>query len=429
MSKDPSLLDFWNRSAHGPEWPEVNPNFRPAKHDHGVAFFAPWEEVFAGFPEHARRCAVSLASTGIPLHLRSAGRGAQFQLAKDVEQARAYDAMRDELKPLLDASIRQYDAEIWQVIGTEESIHRLGSLRHHWMTEAETRSILSRRVVSTVFERDRITDSSAEALRNVAQVWVANAEDKRMLARHRVERVHVIPVPYYPNDPLLSLAGRPRRPGVPRFYHIGKWEPRKEQRNILLCFLRAFRPGEAQLYIKTSSQSPDFGDYPRTPDQAIDEALGDNQVKKQGWNLDRVNRDIFRIRHRLSSGRILALHKQCDVYVTLSRGEGFDMPAFDAKLAGNLMVYTPSGGPQDFAHPADFTVLVTDRVPCHPWYRWPKDARYIDYDLEDAVACLRAAADMVHKNIARTTNDHLQSFRADVVGQKMRKLIDEVRGA
>lgn len=94
-----------------------------------------------------------------------------------------------------------------------------------------------------------------------------------------------------------------------------------------------------------------------------------------------------------------------------------DMPALDAKLSGNLLVYTPSGGPQDFAAVEDIEVEATGRIPCHPFYRWPSGSTYLDYDIEAAVAAMREAAEAVSKRSPAPPS--LRSFSSEEVGKRM----------
>jgi hypothetical protein len=423
----PAWLDYWNRHPHDPSFPPFNANWTKSDHAHGVGFYAPWEEVDAGFPEHARRCAVALAATGIPLHLRSLTGGMQFHTAKDPEAAKGALEMKRRLEPLLTASIKTYDVDIFQVIGEETGLFRLAAPTHPFLDARELGLIYARRIVSTVFERDRVSPSVAGCLRAVGGVWVANHQDRRMLLGQGLDesKVVVIPVPFFPGDPHLGLEARPRLAGPVRFYHIGKWEPRKAQHRIVGAFLMAFRPGEAKLYLKTSLSGVAGQSYPGSAPASLKEWLADARVAAMGWTFEEANKHLFIINRRLTPEQMLALHRQSDVYVTLSHGEGFDMPAFDAKLAGNLMVYTPSGGPQDFAGDADERVEPTSSIPCDPFYGWG-DARYLDYDIEAAVAALRAAKHKIEAGERRRGVD-LSAFGAAAVGARMRAAVEALR--
>jgi hypothetical protein len=416
--------------------PAFHPGWREAEHEQGVAYICPWEDPYAGFPEHARRCARALDDAGIHVQIRSVDPSIQWHMYFEVGGAEKLD-LREQYGDLLGNTFKSTIAEVYQIVPSDELLQKLTTSR--WVDAKHLEAINRFRIISCVFERDRISDYAVKAFSRVAQVWVANEKDKAMLERCGVERVAVVPIPYYPDDPLLQLQGQPRQPGPVRFYHIGKWEPRKAHHEMLGAFLMAFEPGEAKLYFKTSTKAPNYPEYekgydseqvvspyPVGPEQSVHRWVSDERVAANGWTIELVNQDIHLIKRRVPAAQIRQLHKLGDVYLTLSRGEGFDMPAYDAKLAGNRLIFTPSGGPQDYATAgSDLMVDAQGDVPCHPFYRW-EGARYLDWRYDDAVACLRFARDRVLSGKYTDFEPVPPGFTAKEVGTKMRKLVDEV---
>ncbi len=408
----------------------TNKEGTPAEHELGVQYQAPWEIPADGFAEHARRCARALAMTGCPVHLRS-GRPIVLDPTDEME------AIQRQYRDLVHASIGRYSAQVHQLVPTEGILQRItmptAAAIRGGMSAEQMRLVNSFRVLSTVWEREPLPAYDAEALSRVGQAWVACQANARMLIEAGVpaEKVRVVPIPFLPDDPHLALRGRKRRPGPVRFYNIGKWEPRKEQDRVLGAFMMAFRPGEATLIMKTSRSAPNFGgSYPKSPSESVQRWMVDERVKQNGWTADNVNKHIFLIQEVISEERMVALHAMGDVYVSLSRGEGFDMPAYDAKLSGNRMVYTPSGGPQDFAQGSDFPVPKTGTVPCHPFYGWGT-GRYLDYDLGDAAKALQLAHGAVRLgpiDEAEEINALRRRFSAEAVGRSMIQNLTEVVG-
>jgi hypothetical protein len=89
------------------------------------------------------------------------------------------------------------------------------------------------------------------------------------------------------------------------------------------------------------------------------------------------------------------------------------------------MVYTPSGGPQDYASPRDICVARTGAVPTDPFYGW--GSTYLDYDMEQAAAALR----MAHDHVMRPPREpesaqHLSAFQSRRVGAAMADAIAQV---
>jgi hypothetical protein len=420
-SEKRSIADYQGYGDFDESAAPFHPGWREAEHEEGVAYICPWEDPYAGFPEHSRRCARALDDAGVHVQLRSVDPSIQWHMFFEVGGADKLD-LRGEYNDLLSNTFKKLMAEVYQIVPNDELLQKVTTSR--WLDDKQVEQVNRFRIISCVFERDRISEYATKAFNRVGMVWVANEQDKAMLKRCGVERVAVVPIPHFPEDPLLRMQGRERRPGPVRFYHIGKWEPRKAHHEMLGAFLMAFKPGEAKLYFKTSTKAPDFDDYPSSPDESVHRWSKDERVVTNGWTIELANQDIHLIRQRVPPERIQLLHNMGDVYLSLSRGEGFDMPAYDARLAGNMLVYTPSGGPQDYAADNDLIVAPCGDVPCHPFYRWG-DARYLDWDYPAAVAAMRRARVLILSG--RWRHESLRpSFGAAGVGHRMRNRIDEV---
>lgn len=428
-----SIADYQDVSIMGDEGgpTRAEENWREAEFETGIEYIAPWEDPYGGFPKHARRCARSLDNFELtldhkrwPVKLRSFDPKSQWRMHFEVGGQDKVD-LRKKYDDLLTRTLKAPAVQVYQVVPIDSSIRQIVS--HAYMDPSHLAVVNQFRVISCVFERDRISSEMANWLNQVGQVWVASVADQVMLHQHGVKRVRVVPIPYFEDDPLVALRGRERLPGPVRFYHIGKWEPRKAHHEMVGAFLHAFEPGQAKLYLKTSGTAPDFQGYPKGPEQSVHLWCQDEVLKKKGWTVEKVNQNVHFIRRRLSDEEIRKLHAMGDIYLSLSRGEGFDMPAYDAKIAGNLMVYTPSGGPQDFAHYTDVRVKTSGHCPCHSWYGWGEGAQYLDWKMEDAVEGLQTAWRYIKQGYPRGHVD--DRFLSHHVAQKMSQYVREVAEA
>ena len=434
-----TLLDFLE-SRGAPADTAAVKGFREgvrAEHPLGVLYQGPWEEPGDGFQEHVRRVARAIQMAGCPVHLRSLLPSIRFGLSPAAEEViEAHD-------DLAQASIQAYGVSVHQVVPRTELLERLMTPSQSAMRILSEDDILRmnrHKVIYTVWERSPVPEPAVRALNAAGQAWVACQANAKMLEACGVEadKIRVVPIPYFDADPLLALEGRKRLGGVVRFYHIGKWEPRKDQHRILGAFLRAFKKGEAELYLKTSKFAPKTAGYPQGAVASLLQWLKDPLVQENGWSfafdektppadigkeLGYAGIKIYEA--MLTTAQIQALHRIGDVYVSLSHGEGFDMPAFDAKLAGNLLVYTPSGGPQDFAGELDERIAPSGEIATHPIYGWPAGSTYLDYELDDAVAALRRARETVLKK-GRVRGMDITSFRAASVGKRALGYLKEI---
>lgn len=390
---------------------EASKDGRSADFEKGVVLKGPWETYADGFSEHVRRNARALALGGVPVALRSVLPKLRSPVGEELTIDRDY-------ADLLTRTVGSVEAQIIQVVPTDGSL--FAHVMHRYYSVQELAFINSRKVLYCVWERFAgLQSDDLAALKTVGQVWVGCNATAEFLKNEGVpeDKVFVFGCPYLPSDPIRAARGPKRKSDRPTFYHLGKWEPRKEQRNILGAFLCAFRPGEARLLIKTSEKAPFFDGYPPNIQISLSDWLADDRVKANGWSVTNVGKDVLAVTHRLSQDEVARLHHAGDCYVSLARGEGFDMPAFDAKLMGNLMLYTPSGGPQDFAHPEDVRVEPKGLVDAHPFYRWVPGSQYLDYEFEAAVEGYRKAAQKIRSGVS--ADQDLSSFSAEEIGAKM----------
>lgn len=409
-----TILDYSGHSeeARASADPNAKPykEGRPAEHEVGVQWIGPWEQRYDGFAKHTRLSARAVASAGVPVHLR----GLDPKESNDeVSQEEVYD--------LLTASIRNYEIRVVQIVPDVQAVGRW--VFHKGLNEDDSAARNRATIMYTVWERENIDPSIVAMMSRAGQLWVACERNARALVASgaNAESVHVVPVPFLPSDPAVALQTRARFPGVHRFLHIGKWEPRKAQDKLLHGFMLAFSPGEAELIIKTSKFAPAFSGYPADPANAIEHALYDEGVKARGWTKANVSPSIRMVRDSLTDSQIVSLHNWADTYCTVSHGEGFDMPAFTAALAGRRLVYTQSGGPEDFVCNDDILVEPTGSEPVDPWYDWEPSATWTAVDVNNIADALRRAVGTGTNRVKRD----LSRFTLESVGRQMRDLLEK----
>lgn len=243
-------------------------------------------------------------------------------------------------------------------------------------------------VFHTMFERTDFDPAIAHSLNMLDGVWVPCSANADELRRIGVDNVRHFPVPHFESDRHLRL---PPPKENRAFYWIGSWSPHKSPDNLIRAFMRAFRPGEARLLIKRQYVHKSMP----TPEKVAEEGFGQN-----GWDLSNWQAHItIESRTFSAADMVEKIHGAGDVYVSASRGEGFDMPAYAAKLAGRRVITTDSGGPRDFLGERDVLIRKTGVVRVHRDYAvhgWEPTSTYADYLLDDLVkAMLRVRAEPV----------------------------------
>lgn len=118
-----------------------------------------------------------------------------------------------------------------------------------------------------------------------------------------------------------------------RFYYVGAWTSRKNPTGLLRAFCHEFaRADNVELRIHSYGAS----------EQAIAAAIGHMGIQQA--DLPRLSFST----QRLTDEQLANLHTWGDCFVTATRGEGWNLPCFDAMRRGNMIVTPGSLGSDDY---------------------------------------------------------------------------------
>lgn len=241
----------------------------------------------------------------------------------------------------------------------------------------------------TVWDTDRIPGHWAGCLEEADLVVVPSRFSADAVARSRVGTpVEVVPHAVAPAG-VEGPEGWPRIPDdVFVFYTIGEWTERKALEKTVEAYARAFTAEDpVVLVVKTSpGVGGVFGRSPRRAGEGT-----------SAWALARTLRShpdhpaIELITRPLGHAEIGAMHRRGDCYVSLCRGEGFGLGAFDAAARGKPVVMTGFGGQLEFLRASPYLVDF-DLVPVHDPAGFPSyapDQRWAEPDVDHGAALLR----------------------------------------
>jgi glycosyltransferase involved in cell wall biosynthesis len=178
-------------------------------------------------------------------------------------------------------------------------------------------------------EWSRYPSGWVDRLNGFDAVWTAS----RFVARALRDSGVTAPLAFVP--PALDLEAVPQKSGWAtdgpfRFLACGEPHFRKGFHLLIAGFMQAFpTAGEATLTIKTSAGCP--------------------------WESPRA--DIRILARNLSRGTLLSMYREFDAYVSASLGEGLDLPAAEAVLAGLPVVMSRWGGHADLLKPGAYVEL------------------------------------------------------------------------
>lgn len=274
-----------------------------------------------------------------------------------------------------------------------------------------------KRAFQSVFERQYVEPDLAKLLDSLDGVWVQCEANQRVLEKAGVRNVKLIQFPWFDDDPHLKLEPPKEHK---RFYWIGRFEPRKAPDNLIKAFMRAFKPGEAHLTLKLSPYR--FPNYVSPNEvmltELLDQKEGLHPVDNK-WSRKTMSENISIVTGRLSAAEMVELHASNDVYVSASRGEGLDLPAYAAKLSGRTLLLTDSGGPMDFMTEGDVLVPQRGTVRADPAYKWGPGACYSDYDVGELTEAFRQVREGKPSGVRVPS-----SFHVNVAAQKFKGWVD-----
>lgn len=430
----------YGRNIEGGEY--AAPGSRAA-HEYGVVFRSDHETLADGMCRQARTHAVALGEH-VPVLLQTITGRVRRPVYDD--QGQQLDVMTfkmagdDMLEPEVFEQVgqlrrnhaRNYLAAVYYT--TLRSSEGLRSLLLPEYTRAAigaAEKVLARSVVYTPWERSSVSPELIDVLKKVGQVWLQCSRNVRVfvdagLPETKIRLVHPAYDPQGLVAQIPSSGSRPYAMGdVKRFYNIGKWEPRKNQHGLIGAFLKAFRPGDRASLTMKVSWFGEWDGYPGHKD-SVRVWLDDPVVRSQGWTAENVQRHLAVYDKQFTEEQMAKLHAMHHIYVSASFAEGWDYPAFDAKLAGNKLVYVGFGGAEDYASFADKKIPFT-QGPVHPQYGWESGAQWAAYEHEVLVEALRRVEPKKNRDLE--SDLRLAHYSAERAGRIMFNAIqDLVRG-
>tara|TARA_R110002074_G_scaffold14595_3_gene50230 strand:- start:375 stop:2387 length:2013 start_codon:yes stop_codon:yes gene_type:complete len=132
------------------------------------------------------------------------------------------------------------------------------------------------------------------------------------------------------------------------FLSVAQWGPRKNLENMVMWFLEEFRDDDVGLILKTNLAKNCLVDREICHDRL-------RQLFNTIEDVDSAKCRIYLLHGDMSDEEIHSLytHSKINAFVSLSHGEGFGLPIFEAAYSGMPIVTAPWSGPSDFLYGDD----------------------------------------------------------------------------
>lgn len=181
-----------------------------------------------------------------------------------------------------------------------------------------------------------ISHEVIKALLPFDEVWVPSSQTRRSFADPAGDcyvrggsSIRVVPHAYDEHEAIQHWMYDPEQPYT--FYYVGAWSLRKNVEGVIRAFARTFVPSER---VRLSIQSAGAHEH------SARLALMATGLPPESWP------EITFNPHRMHD--IHAAHRRGQCFVTASRGEAWNLPAFDAMLHGNHVIAPLDQGSDDF---------------------------------------------------------------------------------
>lgn len=237
------------------------------------------------------------------------------------------DLLEPRYQPLL-AHLRRGEAtdRKWP---THVMVHSIPHYAHEWVSGACAYPLETQRILMTAWESDRIEPHEVELINQYFDLTIVPSHHNLHSFRDSGVR-HVVRVPHC-YDPTWWRAPK----GGPDttahlFYSINVWNPRKNLEALIRAYCMAFTAKDRVLLVLVC---------PNPDADAIRAIRGAHQ-----------NPPAVEVMQRVDESQLLRLHHCSHTYVSLSRGEGWGLGAFEAAIVGNRVIATNWGGHRDFLH-------------------------------------------------------------------------------
>jgi glycosyltransferase involved in cell wall biosynthesis len=212
-------------------------------------------------------------------------------------------------------------------------------------------------IAYTTWEAATTEPAIATPLREFAEVWVPSTANQSAFNPISFsssplgnKRVRVLPHAF-DEDTLEERRDEfNKHPGPFRFYYIGAWNSRKNPAGLLRAWANAFKPTDNVELVLHS---------PGATGEQVASAVGMTGLLPE--QMAKISPSIGRREER----EIMLMHRVFDCFVTASRGEAWNLPAFDAMLAGRRVITTGALGSDDFLHGTNAEFIPYTRVPAN----------------------------------------------------------------
>jgi glycosyltransferase involved in cell wall biosynthesis len=223
---------------------------------------------------------------------------------------------------------------------------------------------LDTKIAYTTWETTLYPEYFFSRLKRFSQVWVASQWQKENVIRQGIDinKVQVIPHGVDSNifKPDLDIYDSNKF----KFLVVGKWEYRKSTKEIIECFLEEFNSNEQVELVLAVDTNVKVDKFSSTEERLKYYKLEDPKLK---------------ILHHLPQNEYIKQLQTSHVFLSCSRGEGWNLPLLEAMACGTPSIYSNCSGQLEFAKEKGIPVSISHMIPAKlDGYELPSDYSYLN---------------------------------------------------
>lgn len=219
---------------------------------------------------------------------------------------------------------------------------------HHYYYE----SFKGPKIMYTVWESELLPKNFFELSKKYDEFWAASTWQKNCMVNqgYKEEKIQVVPAGVYSNTffPEYVPFDEYYSDGRFKFVIFGRWSHRKATKEIIETFLKTFKKDEPVDFI-LSVDNP----FP-------DDKYSSTQERLKAFGLED---DRLKIVHFPSRKDYIKFLKKGHVFVSCSRGEGWNLPLMEAMACGTPSIYSNCSAQLEFATGKGHPVNIAKKTP------------------------------------------------------------------
>ena len=196
----------------------------------------------------------------------------------------------------------------------------------------------ARNIGYSMFEADRIPDNWVIACNAMDAIWVPAEWVRKVYLASGV----TVPVSVVGVDAAPTPVSEPA-PGPLRLLSVFQWSARKNPIALLRAYCAAFDGAQDTVLVLKVHRHSDAEASREFVQKAISQSLSRCRPRR---GLPRIEIAT----ENYSSAQIQRLYASSHAFISLSHGEGWGLPAWEATLAGKPVIHTGWSAPVEFVH-------------------------------------------------------------------------------